>query len=135
MKRSKIKRRFYFLFFKSWLFRFLVNYFPKTAHVIRWNYDFDSPINWNNPQTLNEKIQWLELNTDTTLWTEYADKYGVREHIKDLGLSNYLTILYGVWEKVEDIDYNKLPDSFVIKCTHDYRSTYIVRDKETTNLD
>jgi hypothetical protein len=71
----------------------------------------------------------MEVMTDTSKWTEYTDKYEVRKHIEELGLKDILTECYGVWDRVEDIDFDKLPDKFVLKCTHDCGSTVIVRDK------
>ena len=107
----------------------LIDNEPKKALEIMWKVYMGNNINWNNCQTLNEKIQWLEVFSDTTLWTEYADKYLVRQHITNLGLEEYLPKLYGVWNRVEDIDYNSLPDSFVIKCNHDCGSAIIVPNK------
>lgn len=102
----------------------------KKALEIWWKLSTGKDIDWNHPSTLNEKIQWLEAFTDTSLWTEYSDKYKVRKYIEDLGLGEHLTKLYGVWERVEDIDYSQLPDSFAIKCNHDCGSTIIIKDKE-----
>ncbi len=113
----------------------LVDNNPRQALEIMWRVYMGYNIDWNNCRTLNEKIQWLEVFTDTTLWTEYADKYLVRQHIKELGLGDYLPQLYGVWDKVEDIDYNQLPESFVIKCNHDCGSAIVVTDKTTLNIE
>lgn len=134
MNKKTLKKIIEHIFFRSRLYRFMVIHFPKKAHEIRWNFMFNKPINWKNPSTLNEKIQWLEVYTDTTLWTKYADKYEVRQHLEELGFGQYLTKLYGVWDKVEDIDYSQLPNQFVIKCTHDFHSTYIVEDKNQLNI-
>jgi hypothetical protein len=71
----------------------------------------------------------MEVYTDTSKWTEYTDKYEVRKHIEDLGLKDILTECYGVWETADEIDFDKLPEKFVLKCTHDCGSTIIVRDK------
>jgi len=67
--------------------------------------------------------------TDTSKWTEYSDKYEVRKYIESLGLKDILTECYGVWDSIDDVDFNSLPDTFVIKCTHDCGSTIIVKDK------
>ena len=71
----------------------------------------------------------MDVYTDTSKWTEYTDKYEVRKHIESLGLKDILTECYGVWDRAEDIDFDKLPDKFVLKCTHDCGSTIIIRDK------
>lgn len=74
----------------------------------------------NNPKKLNEKLQWYKLyycpNNPTVI--KCSDKYQVREYIEDKGYSKYLTNLIGVWDNANDIDWDALPDKFVLKCTH-----------------
>ena len=106
---------------------------PKKAFDMKWNRFYRRKFSWKNPRTLNEKLTWMEVYTDTSKWTEYTDKYEVRKHIESLGLKDILTECYGVWDRVEDIDFDKLPDKFVLKCTHDCGSTVIVRDKSKMN--
>lgn len=84
------------------------------------------PIDWKHPRDLNEKIQWLMCFSDTTMWSLCADKYRVREYVESKGLGDLLVPLYGVWEKAEDVDFESLPDKFVIKCNHDSGSYHIV---------
>lgn len=91
-------------------------------------------MNWDNPCDYNEKINWLKLYSDTSLWTLYADKYRVRKHIEDMGLSELLVPLLGKWDKAEDIDFDKLPDSFVIKTNHGSGDVIIVKDKQKANV-
>lgn len=102
---------------------------PKKAIEMKWNRFYRKRFPWKNPRTLNEKVTWMEVMTDTSKWTEYTDKYEVRKHIEELGLKDILTECYGVWDNVEDIDFDNLPEKFVLKCTHDCGSTVIVRDK------
>jgi len=90
-------------------------------------------INWKNPQTLNEKINWMKFNYDTSDWTRLADKYLVRDYVKDRIGENVLVKLYGVWEKAEDIDFNTLPNQFVLKTNHGAGTIICVKDKN--NLD
>ena len=71
--------------------------------------------NLKNPQDLNEKILWMKLFSDTTKWTELADKYKVREYLENLGLGKYLVKLYGHWTNVNDIDFDVLPNSLIFK--------------------
>ena len=107
----------------------LVETNPKKAFEMKWNRFYRRKFPWKNPRTLNEKLTWMEVYTDTSKWTEYTDKYEVRKHIASLGLKDILTECYGVWDRAEDIDFDKLPDKFVLKCTHDCGSTIIIRDK------
>ena len=117
----------HFQFTEQW--RELVATNPKRAFEMKWNRYYRRKFPWKNPRTLNEKLTWMEVYTDTSKWTEYTDKYEVRKHIEDLGLKDILTECYGVWDTADEIDFDKLPEKFVLKCTHDCGSTIIVRDK------
>lgn len=102
----------------------------KKAFDMKWNRFYRKKFPWNNPRTSNEKLTWLAAMTDTSKWTEYSDKYEVRKYVESLGLKDILTDCYGVWDHAEDIDFDELPERFVLKCTHDCGSTYIVSDKK-----
>jgi len=106
---------------------------PKKAVNMKWNRFYRRKFPWKNPRTLDEKMTWLSVMTDTSKWTEYSDKYEVRKYIESLGLKDILTECYGVWDRAEDIDFNNLPDKFVVKCTHDCGSTIVIRDKSKMN--
>ena len=82
-----------------------------------------------NPKTFNEKIQWLKLYDSTPIKTKLADKYLVREWVKEKIGEEYLVPLLGVWDKFDDIDFDKLPDKFVLKCNHGCGWNLIVTDK------
>lgn len=92
-------------------------------------------IDWENPRDINEKIQWLMYRSDTTKWSELADKYKVREYVASKGLEGILIPLLGVWKKAGDIDFESLPDKFVLKCNHDSGSTIIVDKSNGFNPD
>ena len=83
-------------------------------------------LDWKHPRDINEKIQWLLVYGDTTEWTRLADKYKVREYVKEKGLEHLLVPLYGVRENAKQIDFDALPEKFVLKCNHDYGSTIVV---------
>ena len=57
----------------------------------------------------------MQFNTDTTMWSFLADKYRVREYLKEKGYEHILVKLYGKWDKAEDIDFGLLPNSFILK--------------------
>ena len=88
----------------------------------------------DNPQYLSEKIQWLKLNYHNGLLPMLVDKYKVREYIKEEIGEKYLIPIYGVWDKVEDIDWNRLPKKFVLKCTHGSHTNIICTDKSKLNI-
>ena len=90
-------------------------------------------LNLDNPRTFNEKIQWLKLYDSTPIKTRLADKYLVRDWVKEKIGEQYLIPLLGVYDKFEEIDFDKLPNQFVVKCNHGCAYNIIVKDK--TNLD
>lgn len=92
-------------------------------------------LNWENPQTLNEKINWLKFNSDTSSWSRLADKYLVRDYLKEKGLEHLLVPLYGKWDKPEDIDFDSLPNQFVMKTNHGSGEIIIVKEKTQINED
>ncbi len=110
---------------------------PETLVKIRFCARFKRWPRLKCPQDLNEKILWLKLYSDTSKWTELADKYSVRQYIESLGLGKYLVKLYGKWDKAEDIDFSQLPDSAIFKVNNgDGKGTnLIVRDIRRSNHD
>ena len=90
-------------------------------------------MNWKNPQIFNEKLNWLKLYDRRSEYIKMADKYEVRDYIREKLGEEYLIPLLGVWDSVEDIDFSSLPKQFVLKCTHDSASVVICKDKETFN--
>ena len=88
----------------------------------------------DNPKTYNEKIQWLKLYDSTTLKSELADKYKVREWVKEKIGEEYLIPLLGVWDSFDDIDFDKLPNKFVLKCNHGCGFNLIVKDKSKLDI-
>lgn len=87
-----------------------------------------------NPKTFNEKIQWLKLYDSTPLKTELADKYKVRKWVAEKIGEEYLIPLLGKWENARDIDFDTLPDRFVLKPNHGAGWAIIVRDKRELNI-
>ena len=86
----------------------------KKAGMLYYIY-FNKKLNWKNPKDINEKINWLKFYSDTSQWTDLADKIKVRDFIKDKGLDNCLIPVYGVWNNVDEIEWDKIPDPFVLK--------------------
>lgn len=103
---------------------------PRILADILYRDVFHNWIDWKNPKTLNEKINWLAFYTDTTLWSLCTDKYSVRNYVKEKGLEHILIPLYGMWEKPEDIDFNTLPDKFVLKTNNGNSDIIVVTNKD-----
>ena len=126
---SIIKQKLYRKIVRTKWYKHLIDVDKKKALDIFYFQYLGIHINWDNPRSLNEKIMWLSIYSDTSLWSKYSDKYEVRDYVEKKGFGKYLTKIYGVWDNINQIDYDALPSSFVIKCTHDSHSTYIIKDK------
>ena len=91
-------------------------------------------LNLENPTRFTEKIQWLKLYDSTKIKTELADKFLAREWAAKMIGEEHLIPLLGAWDSVGEIDFDKLPDSFVLKCNHGASMNIIVKDKNTMDL-
>lgn len=106
---------------------------PKLVTHILYFKSFHRFLNLKHPKTLNEKIQWIKFYGDTSQWSLLSDKYKVREYVKERGLSTILVELYGVWKNAEDIDWEVLPDKFVMKANNGCGDIVISKDKNELN--
>jgi len=92
-------------------------------------------LNLNNPKSFNEKLQWLKLHNRNPDYTVMVDKYKVRKYIADSIGEKYLIPLIGVWDSADDIDFDQLPDRFVLKCNHNSGAgRCICTDKKALNI-
>ena len=84
-----------------------------------------------NPKRFNDKLQWLKLYYRDPLWTKMVDKYGVKELVSERVGAEYVVPCLGVWNRAEDIEWDKLPDRFVLKTAHDSgnNGVFICKDK------
>lgn len=92
-------------------------------------------IDWQRPRTFNEKLQWLKLYNRKPEYTQMVDKYAVKEYVAKLIGEEYIIPALGIWNRVEDIDFDTLPNQFVLKTTHGGGSGGVVicKDKEIFN--
>ena len=90
-------------------------------------------LNLKNPKTFCDKQNWLKLYDKHSEWTDYVDKIKVKDIIRDKLGEDYCFPTLGIYDNYEDIDFNKLPDKFVIKCNHDSGSVKIITDKSKIN--
>ena len=91
-------------------------------------------LNWDNPQDINEKINWLKFNSDTSEWTRLADKYLVRDYVKERIGEHVLPKIYGVWGNAGEIDFDELPNQFVLKTNHGCGTVLPVLNKSTLDV-
>ena len=96
---------------------------------------FSEKLDLNNPVTFNQKLQWLKLHDRQERYIELVDKVKVKDYVaREIG-SQYLIPTLGVWDRFEDIDFDSLPDQFVLKCNHDSGSIVICRDKSKFDVE
>ena len=96
---------------------------------------FGKDIDWNNPKTFNEKLQWLKLYDRNPKYIQMVDKYEAKEYVRSVIGEQYIIPTYGIWNSFEEIDFSKLPNSFVLKCTHDSGGLVICKDKDKLDYD
>ena len=101
---------------------------------ILFKYVMGKKCDFNNPQTFNEKLQWLKIYDRNPFYTQLVDKYEVRKFVKARIGNKYLIPCLGVWNHFNEIDFSKLPNQFVLKCTHDSGGLIICKDKLKLNL-
>lgn len=100
-----------------------------------YRYKMHRELNLENPQTFNEKLQWLKLYDRRPEYTTMVDKYAVKAYVAErIGEERIIPTL-GVWNRFEDIDFESLPEQFVLKATHDSGGIVICRDKAAFDLD
>lgn len=91
-------------------------------------------LNLEHPQTFNEKLQWLKLYDRKKIYTKMVDKYEVKHYVKKKIGDKYIVPTYGIWDCFEAVDFDKLPNQFVLKTTHDSGGVIICKDKKNLNL-
>lgn len=107
---------------------------PRLLVSFQYFYHFHKFINWEKPQDINEKINWLKFYSDTSLWTHCADKYRVREYVRLHGLEDILVKLYGKWNSIEDIEWNLLPERFVLKTNNGSGDILVCQNKAELDI-
>lgn len=114
---------------------FYMIYYPKRYADLLYFKTFGHYINWKEPRDLNEWINYLAFNTDTHDWSRLSDKLAARDYVSSRGLDSILIPIYGVWDNANDIDFNLLPNSFVLKTNHACGDTIMVTDKSSIDTE
>ena len=92
---------------------------------------FKRRIDIDHPAKLNEKILWIEYNTDASLRSRLTDKYEVRQYVAEKGYEECLVPIYGIYNSPAEIDIDSLPEQFVLKATHGCDMNYICKRKDS----
>ena len=128
-KCARIKRKGIIFIHKKYSIQKMEKYISKKYLKIQ-GYE----MNWETPESYTQKIQYSKLFNRHTLRTLCSDKVAVREYIRNIVGEEYLIPIYGVWEKFEDIDFDKLPNQFVLKTNHGSATNIIVKDKRKLDM-
>ena len=117
---------------KEWLSKFI----PDDIYLKRiYKKHMGKNLDLKHPKTFNEKLQWLKLHDHNPIYIKLVDKYEVKYEVAKIIGDEYIIPTIGVWDKFEEINFDKLPDKFVLKTTHDSGSVIICNNKENFNLD
>ncbi len=92
-------------------------------------------LNLDNPKTYNEKLQWLKLYDRKPIYTRMVDKYEAKKFVAEQIGEEYVVPTLGVWDRFEDIDFDALPEKFVLKCTHDSGDLAICHNKAEFDIE
>lgn len=129
---SKVKK---FIFDKKFRFDILCSknilFWKSDEEIIKkkFYYAFGEMLDLTNPTTYQEKLQWLKLNDKKEIYTCMADKYEAKAFVREKVGADYVIPTLGVWEDFDKIDFENLPNKFVLKCTHDSGGIVICKDK------
>src|SRR5690625_2284077 len=94
----------------------ILDFIPdKLMIMLQYRIKTGRKLNLEDPKRYNEKLQWYKLYYRDPLMTKCADKYKVREYVAAKGLKDILVPLYGVYDNANDVDFNQLPEKFVLK--------------------
>ncbi|MBE6651195.1 MAG: glycosyl transferase [Ruminococcaceae bacterium] len=91
------------------------------------------PMDFDNPKRFTEKLQWLKVYNRKPIYSDMVDKYKAKEFVAQRIGEEHIIPLLGVWDRFEDIDFDVLPDQFVLKCNHDSAGLVICKDKSKLN--
>ena len=106
-------------------------FFLKCLYKLKFGYWMD----FNNPKTFSEKLQWLKIYDRRPEYIKMVDKYEAKKYVAERIGVEYVIPTIGVWNKPEDINWDVLPKQFVLKCTHDSGGLVICKDKEKLNIE
>ena len=129
MLRNKKNEIVFKMWQRGWLNPLPDKFFLKLIFRVRMG----KKLNLKHPKTFSEKLQWLKLYDRRPEYTDMVDKYEAKRYVAERIGAQYIIPTLGVWDRFEDIDFDALPDRFVLKCTHDSGGLVICRDKKTLN--
>lgn len=114
----------------SYIWRHLGGWIPDVPYLkVLFYIHMGKKLDLKNPKTFSEKLQWLKLYDRKSEYVKMVDKYAAKEYVAGIIGDEYIIPTLGVWDRPEYIDWDSLPDKFVLKCTHDSGDLVICKDK------
>jgi len=106
-------------------------------HFVKWKYylNFHKKLDLEDPQTYNEKLQWLKLYDKHDEYTQMVDKYEAKKYVAQIIGEEYIIPTLGVYDCFEEIDFSALPKQFVLKCTHNSGGVFVCKEKEKFDVE
>lgn len=113
----------------------LTNILSDKAYLkLTYRIRFGEKLDLNNPVSYNQKLQWLKLYDRNPNYIKMVDKIAVKDYVKNIIGEQYIIPTIGVWEKFDDIDFDSMPNQFVLKCNHDSGSVVVCKNKEKLDI-
>lgn len=113
----------------------LLNKMKDEAYLkLKYMWKMHKKLNFKNPKTFNEKLQWLKLNDRKDIYTTMVDKYEAKKYVANIIGDEYIIPTIGIYNSFEEINFNKLSNQFVMKCTHDSGGLVICKDKNNFDI-
>lgn len=111
--------------------------FVSDENYVKWKYylNFRKKLHLDNPQTYNEKLQWLKLHDQHEEYAQMVDKYEAKKYVASIIGEEYIIPTYGVYDAFEEIDFASLPQQFVLKCTHNSGGVFVCKDKAVFDVE
>lgn len=111
--------------------RGMLKFLPDEQYLkLRYWAAFGRKLDLDNPVRFTEKLQWLKLHDRNPEYSRMVDKYQAKKYVADIIGENYIIPTFGVWDSFDEIEFDKLPARFVLKCTHDSGGLVICKDKD-----
>lgn len=133
IKRLLLDRSFRFSVLSKYGF---YNWMPDAAYLkLAYRVKLGMELDIENPSNYNEKLQWLKLHDRNPVYIQMADKYEMREYVSQrIGPEHVVPLIGGPWNRFDEIDFDSLPNQFVLKCTHDSGGMIVCKDKSKLNI-
>lgn len=115
--------------------KYFFNFLPDKQYVqLKYKLIMGRKLELQKPQTFNEKLQWLKLNDRNPSYKKMVDKYEVKKYVENIIGKDYIIPTLGIYNGFHEIDFDKLPKQFVIKCTHDSGGLILCKNKEKLDI-